>query len=328
MNEAKSREKIFSVKHLKKYYQVNKSLQLEKIKYVHAVDDVSFDIYKGEIFGVVGESGSGKSTIGRCILRLINITEGEVKFNGNDITNLNFNQMKEYRRDMQMVFQNPFSSFNPKKTIGGAMSEIGRVYKMSKSDTNARIEELLKLIKLPQDVLYRGPGELSGGQLQRLAIARALLLNPTFVMADEPVSALDVSVQSQILNLFLDLRDELGVTIMFVSHDLNVVRHVCDTVAVMYLGNIVEMAPVDELFSNTLHPYTQALISAKPKNHPLDNKERIILEGDVPNAIDIPKGCRFASRCKMFKAGVCDQANPPMEEHTPGHYVACHVVNY
>lgn len=328
MSEIESREKIFSVKHLKKYYQVNKSLQLEKIKYVHAVDDVSFEVYEGEIFGVVGESGSGKSTIGRCILKLIDITEGEIQFKGEDISNFKFNQMKPYRKEMQMVFQNPLSSFNPKKTIGGALSEIGKVYKMSKIETDNRIQELLDLIKLPSDVLYRSPGELSGGQLQRLAIARALILNPAFVMADEPVSALDVSVQSQILNLFMDLRDKLGVTMMFVSHDLNVVRYVCDNVAVMYLGKIVEMAPVDQLFSNTLHPYTQALISAKPISHPLETKERIILEGDVPNAIDVPKGCRFASRCKLFKSGVCDQADPPMEEHSPGHFVACHVINY
>jgi len=321
-------EQIYSVKHLKKYYQVNKSIRLSEIKYVHAVDDVSFDIYKGQIFGVVGESGSGKSTVGRCILKLIDSTDGQIVYKGEDITGYTRKQMKSFRRDMQMVFQNPFSSFNPRLSIGSSLKEIGHVYKMGVKETDDRIKELLDLIKLPSHVLDRGAGELSGGQLQRLAVARALMLNPTFIMADEPVSALDVSVQSQILNLLLDLRDQLDLTIMFISHELTVVHHVCDAVAVMYLGALVELAPADELFRNTLHPYSQALISAKPKDHPREQKERIVLEGDIPNAIDIPKGCRFATRCPNFIHGECNMVAPMLEEVAPGHFVACHMINH
>lgn len=318
-------ENLIEVKNIKKYFPIGGSkMAPARIKYLHAVDNVSFSIKKGEIFGIVGESGSGKSTIGRCALQLLDIDEGEVYFENKRIDHLTNRELKFYRRDMQMVFQNPLSSFNPKKTIGSAFRELGYVYKENKVDLEKRIRELIRFINLPEDVLNRTPNQLSGGQLQRLAIARALLLRPKFILADEPVSALDVSVQAQILNLIIDLKEELGMTMLFISHDLAVVEHVCDVVAVVYLGMIVEMAETKELFSNIMHPYTQALMSAKPKSHPLEEKQRIILEGDVPSAVDVKEGCRFSNRCPRFRAGECDQATPALYEETPGHWVACH----
>jgi len=305
---------------------MNRSLSKHEIKYLHAVDDVSLSIEKGEIFGIVGESGCGKSTLGRCILRLTDITDGKVCFEGKDITHLKQHELKNQRRYMQMVFQNPFSSFNPKMSIGSSLREVGKVHKIPYNDTEKKISQLLDYISLPSDVLSRPPNELSGGQLQRLAIARALLLEPHFIMADEPVSALDVSVQAQILNLILDLRDRLNLTLMFISHELTVVEHICDFVAVMYLGVIVEKAPTEELFRNILHPYTQALFSAKPRENPEQDTSRIVLEGDVPSAIDIPSGCRFALRCPQFKKGKCDVESPNLREISPGHFVSCHYV--
>lgn len=314
---------IVRVENLKKHYHLGGAGK--KAKYLHAVDGVSLSIEKGKIFGVVGESGCGKSTLGRCILRLTDITDGKIFFEENDITHLKANALKTYRRQMQMVFQNPFSSFNPKLSIGTSLREVGNVYHLPKEETNKRIKELLEIIRLPEDVLRRHPHELSGGQLQRLAIERTLLLSPSFIVADEPVSALDVSVQAQILNLICDLREELGLTMMFISHELTVVEHLCDNVAVMYLGTVVETAPTEELFKNILHPYTQALISAKPRENPEQQTNRIILEGDVPSAIDIPKGCRFASRCPKCVAGMCDVKAPELREVEKGHFVACHL---
>lgn len=295
-------------------------------RYLHAVDDVSFEIEKGAIFGVVGESGCGKSTLGRCLLRLTELSSGSISFGGSDITNLGSHALKPFRRQMQMVFQNPFSSFNPKHTIGGSLREVCRVYHLDKSASEERIRKLLELIRLPQDVLHRHPDELSGGQLQRLAIERTLLLSPEFIVADEPVSALDVSVQAQILNLICDLREELGLTMLFISHELTIVEHLCGAVAVMYLGKVVEKAPTEELFHHVLHPYTKALISAKPRETPDQQTNRIILEGDVPSAIEVPKGCRFASRCPSCFQGKCDQIEPELTEVAPGHWVACHLV--
>jgi oligopeptide/dipeptide ABC transporter ATP-binding protein len=312
-------DNIVRVANLKKYYPVSG-------KYLRSVDDVSLDIGIGEIFGVVGESGCGKSTLGRCMLRLTEITGGKVYFENEDITHLKQHELKKRRRYMQMVFQNPFSSFNPKMSIGQSLREVGMVHHLSKDDTKNKIIQLLEYISLPADVLHRHPNELSGGQLQRLAIARALLLEPHFIMADEPVSALDVSVQAQILNLILDLRDTLELTMMFVSHELTVVEHICDVVAVMYLGEIVEKASTEEMFSNMQHPYTQALISAKPKEHPEQEKTRIVLEGDVPSALDIPSGCRFASRCPRCQKGRCDVESPKLKEVAPEHFVSCHLV--
>jgi len=316
---------IVEVKGIKKYFPIDDyKFAKSKIRYVHAVDDVSFRVRRGEIFGIIGESGSGKSTIGRCVLGLHKIDSGEVYFNGEEISRLSKTQMKKHRPHMQMIFQNPLASFNPKMTIGKTFYELAKVYKIDKSETDKRIREQLEVIRLHEDVLNRLPKELSGGQLQRLAIARALMLNPEFLLADEPVSALDVSVQAQILNLMADLRDNRNQTILFISHDLTVVRHICDTVAVVYLGVIVEMGSTEELYSNVLHPYTQALISAKPKEHPLQETNRILLEGDIPNAIDVAEGCRFANRCSKFRKGLCSERTPKLKKVSSNHWVACH----
>lgn len=312
------KNKLIEVKHIKKYFPVGKG------SYLHAVDDVSFDINEGEIFGIVGESGSGKSTIGRCILRLLDIDSGEVIFNGNRIDNITKLHMKKYRKKMQMVFQNPLASFNPKKYIGQTFLELGKAYKIPKETLNKNIINILELINLSADVLTRMPNQLSGGQLQRLAVARCLLLNPSFIVADEPVSALDVSVQAQILNLILDLKDKIGLTILFISHDLNVVQKVCDSVAVVYLGVIVEKAPKEELFGRTAHPYTQALMDVKPIEHPALRKDKDILLGDIPSAVDVKAGCRFAGRCKICEKGLCDEITPELRDIGGGHFVACH----
>lgn len=310
--------KIIEVKNLKKYYPSGG-------KTLKALDGVSFEICEGEIMGVVGESGCGKSTLGRSVLRLFPITEGQILFDGTDISLMNRRELKPYRKNMQMIFQNPYSSFNPKQKIGSALYEVGRVYGMDEKALRQKVEQLMEYISLPLDMLHRSPGELSGGQLQRLAIARALILEPGFIVADEPVSALDVSVQAQILNLITDLRKKLKMTMMFISHEMTVVEHICDNVAVMYLGRIVEMAPVKELFSNICHPYTQALMSAIPKADPEDTKERIILEGDIPNAIDLPQGCSFASRCR-YCTQQCREKAPELKDIGNGHKVACYHV--
>lgn len=318
-------EKLIEVKHVKKYFPLdNFKLAKSKIRYLHAVDDVSFSIEKGEIFGVIGESGSGKSTIGRCILRLLDIDSGSIKYDGVEISKLSQKQMKDYRKKMQMIFQNPLASFNPKMTIGQTLYEVGNVYKIPKEQLDKKILELLEYINLSEDVLSRLPKEISGGQLQRLAIARALILEPDFLLADEPVSALDVSIQAQILNLLISLKEDKGQTILFISHDLTVVKHVCDHVAVVYLGAIMEMGPVEEVYNHMMHPYTQALISARPKEHPLEERERIILEGDIPNAVDVKEGCRFANRCPRFKDGLCNNRTPKLKDMGNGHFVACH----
>ncbi len=312
------KNKLIEVKHIKKYFPVGKDA------FLHAVDDVSFDINEGEIFGIVGESGSGKSTIGRCILKLIDIDEGEVLFEKKRVDNLSREQLRQVRQQMQMVFQNPLASFNPKKYIGTAFMELAKVYKIPKAEMNKSIINLLELINLPADVLTRMPNQLSGGQLQRLAVARCLLLNPKFIVADEPVSALDVSVQAQILNLILDLRDRMGLTVLLISHDLNVVQKICDKVAVVYLGVVVEEATKDELFLHTAHPYTKALMDVKPIEHPSLRSDKQILMGDIPSAVNVKEGCRFASRCPRCQRGVCDKVTPPLVEIGPNHKVACH----
>ena len=319
-------EELVKVEHLKKYFDVRSSSLFGKKKVVKAVDDVSFTIHKGEILGVVGESGCGKSTLGRCVLRLLDVTDGNIFFNGKDISKLREKELKSYREKMQMVFQNPYSSFNPTMTIRQSFYEIGKVFKIGTEETEKRCKQLMENVRLPEDLMNRHPNELSGGQLQRLAIARALLLNPDFIMADEAVSALDVSVQAQILNLLLDLRTSLGLTMMFISHELTVVEHVCDEILVMYLGTVVEKASGEELFQNILHPYTQALISAKPKEHPAMETHRIMLEGEAKSAMDAGGGCKFAPRCRFCQKGKCDVQMPPLKEITPGHFVACHKV--
>lgn len=318
-------ENLLEVRHLKKWFRMGSS-RMEKAtaSYLHACDDVSFDIHKGEIFGIIGESGSGKSTIGKCILKLQDSDSGRILFDGTDIFDYSRRQMKPLRRNMQIVFQNPLASFNPKKRIGSVLSEYGRFLKMDSAACDAKIEQLLDYIRLPEDVLTRLPKELSGGQLQRLAIARAMMSDPKFIVADEPVSALDVSVQAQVLNIMIDLKEKEGLTMLFISHDLNVVRHLCDRVAVVYLGVIVETGSIEEVYRHPQHPYTKALISAKPKEHPLQKKEQILLQGDIPTAVDVPEGCRFASRCFRFKEGLCSNRTPRLKDLGGGHLCACH----
>ena len=316
---------VIRAEHLKKYYPMGSGGPGKPPGFLRAVDDVSLSIRQGEILGVVGESGCGKSTLGRSLLRLFPVTQGRIIFDGRDISGLNRRELKPFRGRMQMVFQNPYSSFNPKQRIGKALREVGKVYGMSREENRERIAALLDTIRLPDTVLDRLPSELSGGQLQRLAIARALMPGPRFIVADEPVSALDVSVQAQILNLIVDLRKETGMTMLFISHEMTVVEHICDEVAVMYLGEIVEKAPTGELFSNLLHPYTQALMSAIPRSDPEEKKERILLEGDIQGPSEVTKGCRFAPRCRFCRPR-CGEEHPVLREVKDGHYVACHQV--
>jgi oligopeptide/dipeptide ABC transporter ATP-binding protein len=322
-------EVVFSVRGLKKYYPLGKKKvdgQRREIV-LHAVDDVSFDIYKGEILGVVGESGSGKSTLGRCLLNLIRPTAGEIRFKGQDLSRLSRRDMGALRSQMQMVFQNPVSSFNPKQSIRKALRNVTDFYGMDKELAKARINELLGLANLDPTLLSHRAGELSGGQLQRLAVVRALLPGPVFLMADEPVSALDVSVQAQVLNLFNDLQTELELTIMFISHELTVIEHVCDRCIVMYLGSIVEMGLTDDIFAKQLHPYSQSLIASKPKSVPEEVKNYEPLEGEIPSAIDIPTGCRFCTRCPKAIPGVCEVAPPELKNYGKGHYAACYLLD-
>lgn len=322
---ALEKEIVIEARNVKKYFPIG-SAPGKAEHWLHAVDDISISIRRGEIFGIVGESGSGKSTFGRCLLRLLDIDEGVITFKGQRIDDVKGKKLAKLRRELQMVFQNPFSSFNPRQRLGSAIMEIADVHckDRTKEEKKQQLLELLAMVNLPEDVLTRYPKELSGGQLQRFAILRALYLEPEFIIADEAVSALDVSVQAQILNLLMDMRKKLNLTMMFISHELTVVEHICDKVAVLYLGAIMEMAPTQELFGNILHPYTLALLSAKPKENPEEEKSGIMLEGNIPNAVDIPEGCRFYKRCWKAKTGVCDCKTPKYVEAAPGHFVACH----
>lgn len=316
---------IIEARNIKKYFSIGKG-NSKNVHKLHAVDNISLSIKQGEIFGVVGESGSGKSTMGRCLINLLNIDDGIVTFKGQRIDDLKGKKLEECRRNMQMVFQNPFSSFNPRKRLGQAVMEIAKVHVKDKTKKEKEdfLKELMAMVNLPLDILERYPSELSGGQLQRFAILRALYLEPEFLVADEAVSALDVSVQAQILNLFMELREKLDLTILFISHELTVVEHICDKVAVLYLGALMEMADTEELMENILHPYTLALLSAKPRETPEEEKNSIVLEGNIPNAVDIPDCCRFHERCFKAKKGICDCKTPEYREIKKGHFVACH----
>ncbi|MBR3751554.1 MAG: ATP-binding cassette domain-containing protein [Ruminiclostridium sp.] len=318
-------EPVIRAEHLVKEFPIASKKLGEPKKVLHAVSDVSISVPKGSIFGIVGESGCGKSTLGRSLLRLETITGGKVYFQGQDITDLSGKDLLPLRRNMQMIFQNPYASFNPKQKIGSALREVAKVHKMPANEAEEKIKYLLKEINLPEDTLHRIPSEMSGGQLQRLAIARALLLDPAFIVADEPVSALDVSVQAQILNLMMDLREKFSLTMLFISHEMTVVRHLCDQVAVMYLGTVVEQAESEELFNNLLHPYTQTLMSAIPTLDPEHKKQRIVLQGDLPSAIDVPPGCPFADRCPKCQPQ-CRESRPQLKDVGNNHLVACHLV--
>lgn len=311
---------IIQVENLKKIYNVKGNRKLK------ALDGVSLSLTKGSIFGIVGESGCGKSTLGKCIMRLTDITEGSINFQGKDISRQKRREILNELKHMQMIFQNPYSSFNPKLKIQYSLAEACRVHGMEASMINNRIDEFLEYIRLSRDELNRFPHELSGGQLQRLAIARALLLEPRFIIADEPVSALDVSVQAQILNLIMELRELFNMTMMFISHDMVVVEHACDYVAVMYLGSIVEIGKTEALFSNIMHPYTKALISSIPQIDDKQECERIILTGDLPNPFDIKQGCKFHTRCP-YCMDICRIQQPSLLETSQDHSVACHLYN-
>lgn len=320
-------DNLLEIQNLKTYYPIKGGFFKRTVGNVKAVDDVSFTIGKGETLGLVGESGCGKSTTGRTILRLLSPTSGKIIFDGKDITNLSGKDLRLARKDFQMVFQDPYASLNPKQMVGDIVSEpIRNFSNKSLKDLKDEVMSLLKRVGLPEDAYYKYPHEFSGGQRQRIGIARALALKPKLIIADEPVSALDVSVQSQVLNLLKELQDEFDLTFLFIAHDLSVVKHMSDRIGVMYLGNLVELADKDSLYSEPLHPYTQALISAIPEPDPRKRKERIVLQGDVPSPANPPTGCPFHTRCPVAKEE-CSKVKPTLKEVKPGHQVACILYN-
>ena len=310
-------DNILEVRNLKKYFKTNRGM-------LHAVDDVSFTIGRGKTLGIVGESGCGKSTTGRCILRLLEPTSGEIIFDGQDISKLSKRKMRQMRKDMQIIFQDPFSSLDPKNTINQTLSEVIKANKIltDKNDIENRVLELMETVGLAERLINTYPHELDGGRRQRIGIARALAMNPKFIVCDEPVSALDVSIQAQILNLLSDLQHSLGLSYIFITHDLAVVNHFADEIAVMYLGQVVEKAPTEELFNNPLHPYTQALLSAIPIPEILEDRPQILLKGEITSPINPANECRFAKRCPHACAD-CKAGVPPLREVSPGHFVAC-----
>lgn len=314
---------MLEIRELKKYFNVGGGL-LKKPEINRAVDNVSFVIEEGETLGLVGESGCGKTTCGKTILKLYEPDGGKILFKGEDITNLNRSQMRKYRRDMSIIYQDPFGSLDPRMTAGGIIAEPMEVHNLyPKREREDKVLEIMAKVGLTPEQRNRYPHEFSGGQRQRIGIARALAVDPDFIVADEPVSALDVSIQAQILNLMQDLQKEFGFTYLFVTHDLSVIKHICDRVAVMYVGKIVEMASKKELFGNPLHPYTEALLSAVPVPNPKFKGKEIILKGDVPSTTNPPSGCRFHTRC-MYAEEICSEKEPVFEEKDKGHFVSCH----
>ncbi|MDF0728610.1 ABC transporter ATP-binding protein [Cytobacillus sp. S13-E01] len=321
----KDKDNLLEVKNLKTYYPIKGGFLRKTVAHVKAVDDVSFEIKSGETLGLVGESGCGKSTTGRTILRLLEPTDGQILFDGQDITDLRGKSLREIRKDVQMVFQDPYASLNPMQMVGDIVAEpIINFSKKSLKSLKSEIMELLTKVGLPEDAYYKYAHEFSGGQRQRIGIARALALRPKLIIADEPVSALDVSVQSQVLNLLKELQDEFDLTFLFIAHDLSVVKHMSDRIGVMYLGNIVEIAEKTSIYDEPLHPYTQALISAIPVPDPRKKSERIVLVGDVPSPANPPSGCPFHPRCPQAMAE-CSASKPQLKEVKPGHRVACHL---
>ena len=317
-------ETLLEVTNLKKYFPIKGGVFSKTIGFVYAVDDVSFTVAKGETLGLVGESGCGKSTTGRSILRLIEPTDGKIYFEGQDVTALDKNAMRSLRREMQIIFQDPYASLNPRMTVGSIIGEPLEIHKIARgSEKTERVASLLQKVGLRAEDMRKYPHEFSGGQRQRIGIARAIALNPKLIVCDEPVSALDVSIQAQVINLLEDLQEEFGLSYLFIAHNLNVVEHISDRVAVMYLGQIVELASDTDLYHDPQHPYTEALLSAVPIPDPTVKKKRIILEGDVPSPIDPPSGCHFHTRC-MYKEKVCEEEAPEFKHIGGGHWVACH----
>lgn len=322
-----SPRKLVEVRDLKMHFPIHSGLMRRRTGEVKAVDGVSFDILEGETLGLVGESGCGKSTCGRALLRLYEVTDGSVKIDGQDIAHISLEELRKLRPTMQMVFQDPQASLNPRMTLAGIIGEpLVEHTKLSKADRLLRIYELMDAVGLNRDFANRYPHEFSGGQRQRIGIARALALNPKFIVCDEPIAALDVSIQAQVVNLLEELQQQLGLTYLFISHDLSMVRHIADRVAVMYLGKIVELAPRDALYHAPLHPYTQALLSAVPEPDPSaeTQTERVILEGDVPSPSNPPNGCNFCTRCPKVM-DICTEKDPEFREVAKGHYLACHL---
>jgi len=329
MSEANGKEILVEVKNLTKHFPIMRGILRKQVGAVQAVDGVSFNIYKGETLGLVGESGCGKSTTGRTILQLLTPTSGKVIFNGTDLTTLSKSDMRKARRDMQMIFQDPYASLNPRLSIGNIIGEPLQINNIGDAkDRKERVSELLRIVGLNPYFINRYPHEFSGGQRQRIGVARALATNPSFIVADEPISALDVSIQAQVVNLLDDLSKELGLTYLFIAHDLSMIRYISDRVAVMYLGRIVEISDRDNIFESPLHPYTQALLSAIPIPDPEKEakRQRLILEGDVPSPANPPKACRFHPRCS-YATEICTQDDPEFRNaiaEGPEHWVACH----
>lgn len=315
---------LYSVKNVKKHFPIKGGL-LQRVKsHVKAVDGITLDIYKGETLGVVGESGCGKSTLGRTILGLESLTEGELVFNGNNISKYSARQLKPFKKEMQMIFQDPYASLNPKQRIGDALEEALIIHtQLSAQDRREKVIKLLNEVGLKEEHYERYPHEFSGGQRQRIGIARAISINPSFIVCDEPVSALDVSVQAQVIKLLKDLQEKHALTYLFVSHDLGVVRHLCNRVLVMYLGQMVELAPVEKLYENPTHPYTEALLSAIPRPVVGRKRERIRLTGDLPSPSNPPTGCPFHTRCPIAKDH-CVTEKPAWRQIDDGHFIACH----
>ncbi len=329
MSSVNGKEVLVEVRDLKKHFPIYRGVLRRQVGAVQAVDGVTFDIYKGETLGLVGESGCGKSTTGRTILQLLEPTSGEVVFQDKVLTELDKDELRRTRRDMQMIFQDPYASLNPRLTVGSIVAESLEIHNIgNKQSRKERVQELLRLVGLNPYFVNRYPHEFSGGQRQRIGVARALASNPSFIVADEPISALDVSIQAQVVNLLDDLKDELGLTYLFIAHDLSMVRYISDRVAVMYLGRIVELSDRDDIYEQPLHPYTQALLSAIPIPDPEKEtkRQRIILKGDVPSPANPPQACRFHPRCP-YATEICREVDPEFRDlgtdDTP-HWVACH----